>query len=520
MGVCTNREYDYIGKTGAGTMSDEVFLKLEGIKKSFGGVHALKGVDLEIKKGEIHCLAGENGCGKSTLIKAISGVHNADEGTIWIDGEKVENMKPMDAINRGIQVIYQDFAVFPNLTVAENIALNGELKNKTKVVNWKEIRETAKKAMAQVGADIDLDVKLERLSVANKQMVAICRAIINDAKLLILDEPTTALTAREVEKLWDIVRSLKDKGIAVMIVNHKLDEIYRIADRLTILRNGAYVSSGPISEYDQARFTRDMTGHDVTDEKYTPEPSDEEILRVEHLSRKGSFEDVSFTLNKGDVLGLTGLLGSGRGEIGEALFGIAPAESGTIVLNGKEIHVKSVADAIANEIGYVPEDRLTQGLFMDRSIQDNTIASSIRSYMKGGKLDEQGMEAATNRWIQDIGIVAPSPKPAVRTLSGGNAQKVVIAKWLNTSPKLFILDGPTVGVDIGAKAEIHAILHDLAQQGIGIIVISDDLPELVQNCNKIVVMRDGKVVASIDNSIDEISLSNILVGADEGGEAE
>lgn len=495
-------------------MSEEVFLKLEGIKKSFGGVHALKGVNLEIRKGEVHCLAGENGCGKSTLIKAISGVHNADEGTIWIDGEKVENMKPMDAINRGIQVIYQDFAVFPNLTVAENIALNGELKNKNKLVNWKEIHEIAAKAMAQVGANIDPDVKLERLSVANKQMVAICRAIINDAKLLILDEPTTALTAREVEKLWDIVRSLKEKGIAIMIVNHKLDEIYRIADRLTILRNGAYVSSGDIHEYDQARFTRDMTGHDITGEKYTPVPSEEEILRVEHLNRAGSFEDVSFTLHKGDVLGLTGLLGSGRGEIGEALFGIAPAESGKIVLNGKEITVKSVKDAMANDIGYVPEDRLTQGLFMDRSIQDNTIASSIKKYLKGGRLDDQAMEETTNRWIREIGIVAPSSKPAVRTLSGGNAQKVVIAKWLNTDPKLFILDGPTVGVDIGAKAEIHAILHRLAQEGMGIIIISDDLPELVQNCNKIVVMRDGKVAASIDNSIDELSLSNLLIGAD------
>ncbi len=501
-------------------MSEEVFLKLEGVKKSFGGVHALKGVDLEIRKGEIHCLAGENGCGKSTLIKAISGVHHPDEGSIWIDGEKVENMKPMDAINRGIQVIYQDFAVFPNLTVAENIALNGELKNKSKFVNWKQIHEVAAKAMEQVGADIDPDIKLERLSVANKQMVAICRAIINDAKLLILDEPTTALTAREVDKLWDIVRALKEKGIAIMIVNHKLDEIYRIADRLTILRNGTYISSGDISEYDQARFTKDMTGRDIVETKYTPEESGEEVLRVEHLSRKGAFEDVSFTLHKGDVLGITGLLGSGRGEIGEALFGIAPAESGKIFLNGKEIEIKSVKDAMTNEIGYVPEDRLTQGLFMERSIQDNVIAASIHKYMKGGKLDEKEMEDTTNHWIKEIEIKAPSPKPAVRTLSGGNAQKVVIAKWLNTNPKLFILDGPTVGVDIGAKAEIHEILHGLAKKGVGIIIISDDLPELVQNCNKIVVMRDGKLSGSMDNSIDERTLGNILVGATEGGAKE
>ena len=351
-------------------------------------------------------------------------------------------------------------------------------------------------------------------------MVAICRAIINDAKLLILDEPTTALTAREVDKLWDIVRALKEKGIAIMIVNHKLDEIYRIADRLTILRNGTYISSGDISEYDQARFTKDMTGRDIVETKYTPEESGEEVLRVEHLSRKGAFEDVSFTLHKGDVLGITGLLGSGRGEIGEALFGIAPAESGKIFLNGKEIEMKSVKDAMTNEIGYVPEDRLTQGLFMERSIQDNVIAASIRKYMKGGKLDEKEMEDTTNYWIKEIEIKAPSPKPAVRTLSGGNAQKVVIAKWLNTNPKLFILDGPTVGVDIGAKAEIHEILHGLAKKGVGIIIISDDLPELVQNCNKIVVMRDGKLSGSMDNSIDERTLGNILVGATKGGAKE
>ena len=357
-------------------MADEVFLKLVGIKKSFGGVHALQGVDLEIRKGEIHCLAGENGCGKSTLIKAISGVHIPDEGSIRIDGEEMKNMKPMDAINRGIQVIYQDFAVFPNLTVAENIALNGELKDGVKRVSWRQIHKVAAEAMARVGVKIDPDIRLERLSVANKQLVAICRAIMNDARLLILDEPTTALTAREVESLWDIIRSLKEKGIAIMIVNHKLDEIYQIADRLTILRNGSNISTGAISEYDQERFTKDMTGRDIVQQKYQPAENKEEVLKVENLTRQGSFENVSFTLYKGDVLGITGLLGSGRGEIGEALFGLAPAQSGKIWLNGKEISIQSVSDAIRNEIGYVPEDRLTQGLFMDRSIRDNTIAAS------------------------------------------------------------------------------------------------------------------------------------------------
>lgn len=487
-------------------MANEVFLRIKGIKKSFGGVHALRGVDLEIREGEIHCLAGENGCGKSTLIKAISGVHEPDEGEIWINGEKVEHMKPIDAIGRGIQVIYQDFAVFPNLTVAENIALNGEVKNKKKLVNWKKVRTAALEAMEQVGAQLDPDMPLERLPVAGKQMVAICRAIMNDAKLLILDEPTTALTEHEVGKLWTVIRSLKEKGIAIMIVNHKLDEIYQIADRLTILRNGRYVSSGDISEYDEARFTKDMTGKDLVQTKYDPLPSDREVFRVEHLILPGKFQDVSFTMHKGDILGLTGLLGSGRGEIGEALFGIEPASAGDIWLNGRKIEIHSVKDAIANRIGYVPEDRLTQGLFMDRSILDNTIASSIRKYFHGISLKDSEMVQAAKKWVGELSIATPSVEPAVRTLSGGNAQKVVIAKWLNTNPELFILNGPTVGVDIGAKSEIHSILRELAARGIGIIIISDDLPELLQNCNRIVVMRRGKVVLETDNKIEKIVL--------------
>ena len=494
----------------------EVFLKLEGIKKSFGGVRALKGVDLEIRKGEVHCLAGENGCGKSTLIKVISGAHDPDEGNIFIEGKKVENLKPIDSIRMGIQVIYQDFAVFPNLTVAENIAMNRALMTGAKKMDWKEARKLAIEAMEMIGAKMDPDILVERLSVANKQMVAICRAIINDAKFLILDEPTTALTAKEVEKLFKIIRKLKEKGIAIMIVNHKLDEIYEICDKLTVLRNGEYVSNGDITEYDRARFIRDLTGRDIEEIKYSPEEDENEILRVEHLTRVGAFEDVSFTLKKGDVLGITGLLGSGRGELGDALFGLAPAQSGKIILNGKEIQVHSIQDAMNNKIAYVPEDRLTQGLFLERSILDNTMAASIKNYFKKGKLDYKAMEIATDDWIKTIGVATPSAKPAIRTLSGGNQQKVAIAKWLNTSPDLLVLNGPTVGVDIGSKSDIHAILHRLAKGGVGIIVISDDLSELVQNCNKMIVMRNGKVAEVIDNTVDETTLADMLSGKQGG----
>ena len=497
----------------------EVFLKLEGIKKSFGGVQALKGVDLEVRSGEIHCLAGENGCGKSTLIKVISGAHDATEGSIYIEGQKIDKLTPISAIHKGIQVIYQDFAVFPNLTVAENIAMNRALLTNAKRMDWGKARKLAIEAMEQIGAHMDPDIQVERLSIANKQMVAICRAIINDAKLLILDEPTTALTAKEVEKLNTIIRRLKDKGIAIVIVNHKLNEIYEIADRLTIIRNGEYVASGPIEEFDQARFVKCMTGRELDNTTYRPKVSDEVIMKVEHLTRKNAFEDVSFELKKGDVFGVTGLLGSGRGELGYALFGIAPAESGKITLHGKEIHIKSIQDAMENRIGYVPEDRLTQGLFLERSIQDNTVAASIKKYFHGLKLDQKEMYDDTVDWIKKIGCVAPGPEPKIRTLSGGNAQKMVIAKWLNTDPAVLILNGPTVGVDIGSKADIHKILHELAEKGVGVIIISDDLSELLQNCNKIMVMKNGKSSGYVDSAeLDEKSLATMLSG-EKGGEA-
>lgn len=491
----------------------EVFLKLENIKKSFGGVQALKGVNLTINTGEIHCLAGENGCGKSTLIKVVSGAHDATSGDIYIEGKKIEHLNPIDSIRMGIQVIYQDFAVFPNLSVAENIAMNRALMTGAKKMDWTKARELTVDAMEQIGAHMDPDILVERLSVANKQMVAICRAIINDAKLLILDEPTTALTAKEVEKLNVIIRRLKDKGMAVVIVNHKLDEIYEIADRLTVLRNGENVATGLIEEFDRARFVKCLTGRELEEITYRPEKSTKEILKVSDLIKGNTFQDVNFTLYEGDVLGVTGLLGSGRGEIGDALFGISPADSGEIVLNGKKIEIKSVMDAIKYKIGYVPEDRLTQGLFLDRSIQDNTVAASIQKYLVKGKLKHTEMYRVTEEWIKKIGCAAPSPKPNIRTLSGGNAQKMVIAKWLNTEPDLLILNGPTVGVDVGSKSDIHKILHDLAKKGVGVIIISDDLHELIQNCNKILVMKNGKSSGILDASdLNETKLTGLLSG--------
>ncbi len=486
----------------------EEFIRLEKIKKYFTGVKALKGVDLTINTGEIHCLAGENGCGKSTLIKVISGAHEPTSGSIYINGEEVSHLTPITSIHKGIQVIYQDFAVFPNLSVAENIAMNNNLLNEKKKMNWKEAKALAQKAMALVGADIDPDILVERLSISNKQMVAISRAIINDAKLLILDEPTTALTAREVELLNQTLLNLKAKGMAIVIVNHKIDEIFEIADRLTILRNGENVATGLIEDFNRKSFIKYMTGRDIVDTIYTPEICCDEVCKVEGLTLDGYFQDVDFSLNRGDVLGITGLLGSGRSEIGDTLFGITPATSGKITINNEQVKITSIFDAVNKGIGYVPEDRLTQGLFLSRSISDNTVAASLKTYMKKCKLDLKEIEEITKYWIQKIGCVASSPQATIRTLSGGNAQKMVIAKWLNTHPQLLILNGPTVGVDIGSKFDIHKILHDLAKEGMGIIIISDDLNELYYNCNKLIIMSNGissGTLTTADYSEDQIA---------------
>lgn len=468
------------------------FIRLENITKTFTGVHALKGVDFSINYGEIHCLAGENGCGKSTLIKVISGAHHPSGGKIFFEGKEISNLSPIDSIHLGVQVIYQDFAVFPNLSVAENIAMNKNLMENKKKMDWDKARELALEGMAMIGAKIDPDVCVERLSVSNKQMVAICRALVNDAKLLILDEPTTALTACEVGMLNETLRKLKQKGMAIVIVNHKIDEIFDIADRLTILRNGENVATGLINEFDRKRFIYCMTGREIKDTIYTPEPSEEIVCEVNDLSLKDHFQKLSFTLAKGDVLGITGLLGSGRSEIGESLFGITPATTGSVTIRGRKQYIHSITDAVKHRIGYVPEDRLTQGLFLSKSIRDNTIVASLKEYMEKGKLNLEKMDKVTAAWIKRIGCVAASTTVPIKTLSGGNAQKMVIAKWLNTHPQLLILNGPTVGVDIGSKSDIHAILHKLAKDGMGIIIISDDLSELYYNCNKLIIMSNGK----------------------------
>lgn len=475
----------------------QALLKAVNIEKNFAGVRALKGVSLEIMPGEIHCLAGENGCGKSTLIKVISGVHSRDGGTLEFNGKAMDKFSPIDAIMAGVQVIYQDFAVFPNLTVMENLALNTELSAKRKFVSKKRMRQIAEEAVAKINFKVDLDALVGTLSVAEKQMVAISRALMFNAKLIIMDEPTTALTKKEVTALFKIVKQLKAEGIAILFVGHKLDEVFEIAERFTIVRSGELIATGNIADLDDAKFTYYMTGRKFKDETFKAEKVTEKpIMELKNLSLPGYYQDVSFDLKGGEILGITGLLDSGRTELALSMFGIKPAASGQILRNGKEVSITSPQEAMAQKIGFVPEDRLSEGLFLTQSIADNIIISEIDNMKTSkGTFDYKVRQETVDKWVKDLAIATPDANNNANTLSGGNQQRIVLAKWLATNPDVLILNGPTVGVDIGSKHDIHAILQKLAREnGMGVIIISDDLPEVLQNCSRVLVLKDGKIV--------------------------
>ena len=491
------------------------FIKLSGITKSFAGVNALQDVDMIINEGEIRCLAGENGGGKSTLIKVISGYYTPDKGTIEINGKAFRRLTPAQAIKEGIQVIYQDFSIFPNLTVAENIALSYERLAGKKLVNWKKIKKLAQSALDMIDVQIDLEALVGSLSVADRQLVAICRALLQNAKLIVMDEPTTALTRKEIDSLFSVTRELQAKGISILFVSHKLEEVFEIAEELTILRNGFKVIEGPMKEFDRAKFIYYMTGRTIEPSHFeATNVSDEPLLKVEKIGIKDLFEKISFELRAGEIIAVTGLLGSGRSELARALFGLEKLTSGKIYVNGKHIRLNNVKDAIKNGISYVPEDRLTEGLFLQHSIDNNIISATIDKVLTKLKIISLKLKKEkSSSWIDELKIVTPTGAVPAQTLSGGNQQRVVIAKWLSSNPKILILNGPTVGVDIGSKSDIHAFTRELVKKGMGIIIISDDIPEVLENCNRVLIMKKGHIVEQIDTKeLTEETLSDKLTG--------
>ncbi len=472
----------------------EYLFRAVDIRKYFAGVKALDGVTLEIKPGEIHCLAGENGCGKSTLIKIISGVYQRDSGTIEFEGKELHKITPISAIESGIQVIYQDFSIFPNLSVMENLAINSQLVAKKKLVNWKDMRKIAEEAVQRIGFEVDLDARLGDLSVAEKQMVAICRALMFNAKLIIMDEPTTALTKKEVKALFEVILQLKAQNISILFVSHKLDEVFEISERFTVFRSGKLIASGNTVDLNDKKFTYYMTGREFEEKIFEPKNvSEKPILEVKNLCLEGYYSNIDFSVKGGEILGITGLLDSGRTELALSLFGMKPADSGKILIHGEETELKSPQDAIKKGVGFVPEDRLSEGLFLSQSIGDNIIISEIDNLTKGKLVDKKRTEDEIDRWVKELSIATPDANNAASTLSGGNQQRIVLAKWLACQPEILILNGPTVGVDIGSKHDIHAILQSLAGKGMAVIIISDDLPEILENCSRIMILKDGRL---------------------------
>jgi simple sugar transport system ATP-binding protein len=486
-----------------GDKASEPLLQVVGIHKRFTGVHALRGVTLAFERGQIYHLLGENGCGKSTLIKIISGAQPPDEGELVIEGRHYARLTPLQALDAGIETVYQDLSLLWNMSVTENVALTPELAEHggrlARTLDRRVLAATAAKALESVGLPSDADFQatlIEQLPLATRQLVAIARAIASEAKFVIMDEPTTSLTQKEVANLIEVLGALRAQGVTVLFVSHKLDECYAIGGEVVVLRDGQKVAQGPITDYTKAQLSELMTGRQLSQERYREAASQSEVvLDVRDLARRGQFRDISFALHRGEILGVTGLLDSGRNELARALAGVAPADAGRITLEGQPVTLATPADAKRHRIGYVPEDRLSEGLFLDKSIRENVITAMISSLRdRFGQIDRKRSRALAERTVKELQIATPDVDRAVQSLSGGNQQRVLIGRWLAIDPHVLILHGPTVGVDVGSKDIIYRIVQRLSQQGIGILLISDDLPELLQNCDRILMMKKGRVV--------------------------
>jgi simple sugar transport system ATP-binding protein len=493
----------------------DVLVEISEVKKYFGGVKALDGVTLTLHKGEIRCLAGENGCGKSTLIKILSGTYKRDSGRIVIAGSEIDHLTPHSSMQLGIQVVYQDLSLFPNLTVAENILFSDQLDQNRKFVHWRSLFSMAKNALETIKVDIDPQDRIGSLTLAQKQLVAIAKALYHEAKLVILDEPTTSLTNKEIDLLFAVLAELKERDVSILLVSHKLREVLKISETLTIMRNGKIVTDGPTTDFDEKKISYLMTGRELL-----KRPNVEKIprvgvplLEVKGFSKEGAFSQIDFSIWPGEILGITGLLGSGRAEVAKSIVGLEQPDSGELLLSGKPIINRSVEDAVRQGIGYVPEDRLTEGLFHEQSVQDNMIVTSMGLFKTNtlGDLDITKIDTAVDQAALEFNVKMKDKHSSIQSLSGGNAQKVVLARWLLAQVDVLFLNGPTVGVDIGAKFEIYEKIKQLSKDGLSLVIISDDVPELVENCHRILVMHKGCIIKELpEGTITEDRIYEVL----------
>ncbi len=495
----------------------EPLLELTDVTKSFGAVRALRGVSLTVHAGEVHALLGENGAGKSTLIKVVTGAHAPDSGTIRIGGREVRHLTPATAHRMGIACIYQQPALFPDLTVAENLALRLEPPAPLRRVDWKARRRRADDALRRIGADIDPETPAGTLSMPEQQLVEIAGAVGAGARVVIMDEPTAALTRREQLLLHEIVRDLRRSGTGVVYISHRLEEIFALADRVTVLRDGASVGSHPVDTLNEAALIRMMVGREVSQIHPPSEaPPGDVVLALRGLGcREGGVHGVDLDVRAGEIVGLAGLVGAGRTELARVLFGLTPADTGEIRIDGKPVRIRSPRDAVDHGIAYVPEDRRRHGVIPEMPVAHNTSLAVLRRLFPGGWLRPDREIGEALGYIRDLGIRTDGPLAPAGSLSGGNQQKVALARWLATRPRVLILDEPTQGVDIGAKSEIHRIIRRLAADGMAVLMISSDLPEVVGMGDRIAVVRGGTVTSILPGGSDAPTVMAAALGQGE-----
>jgi ribose transport system ATP-binding protein len=481
---------------------NNAILEMRGISKSFPGVHALDKVDLSVRRGEIHCLLGENGAGKSTLIKILAGAYQKDEGEIIINGKRVEHLNPHVSQQLGISVIYQELELVPNLTVAENILLGRTPEGLPGgFVSWKKTFEAAQRILDDLGVDIDPRARVRSLGVAQQQMTEIAKALSRDAEVIVMDEPTSALTEQEIPQLFNAMRRLKAQNRSVIYISHRLQELAEIGDVATILRDGTLVGTVPIAGTPIDRIITMMVGRELR-EKFPKETVEigGEIMRVEGLRRDSVLHDISFTLHRGEILGVAGLVGSGRTEMARAIFGADPINAGTIAIEGQPVRISSPTDAIRAGIGLLTEDRKQQGLILIQSVENNITLPSLIRFSPNTFIQRGEEDKAATDLVKSLGIKTPALSQAVKYLSGGNQQKVVVAKWVCGRSKILIFDEPTRGIDVGAKVEVYQLMNELVRQGVGIIMISSELPEVLGMSDRIIVMREGRISGEFKGS--------------------
>ena len=487
-------------------MSD-LFLKMEGISKSFPGVRALDNVSLELRPGEVHGLLGENGAGKSTLIKILSGAYQPDSGSIELDGEKIHITSPRQAQKLGIVTIYQEFNLIPPLSIAENVFIGRE-PGRGNLISWPQMRRQTQAVMDRLGLDLSPQTLVRSLSVADQQMVEIARALSMESKLIIMDEPTAALSENEVEQLLRIIRELKAQGISIIFITHHIEEALKICDRVTVLRDGHLVGTENIKDITLDDIIRMMVGRSLSDlfQRKAAHSHGDVVLRVNNLSRRGNprdpnaimLRDISFEVRQGEILGIAGLVGAGRTELARAIFGVDKISSGTIEIDGRTVRIHSPHDAIRHGLGLVPEDRKQQALFLSLAVRDNlSLAVLKRLCTPLGFVRQRAEQALIAEYRQALNIQMTSPKQRVANLSGGNQQKVVIARWLALKPKVLIVDEPTRGIDVAAKAEVHQLLDELARSGVSVIMISSELPEILSMSDRILTLREGRLTGEL-----------------------